>query len=161
MRTFLIMLFALALTGCVSTKSNEIFITEKITSPKVIAFTGDRAPWVYEIEKRLRSRGFLIKRIPSQRNIINDIDPDKTEVYSETSARFLLLVDGYAPNSSMTRCFGGGYKFDYINVELVDVKNNETVLHYSNSGYSENCPPMSGTIFTDIENAVNNAWGSL
>jgi len=48
--------------------------------------------------------------------------------------------------------------FEYIDAELIDVKTNETVLHYSNSGYSENCPPLSGTIFKDIVEAVTQVW---
>ena len=50
------------------------------------------------------------------------------------------------------------YKFDYINVELIDVATNETAMHYSNSGYSENCQPLSGTIFADIVNMISSVW---
>ncbi len=82
----------------------------------------------------------------------------KTEVYKEASTRFILHIDGYAQNNSMERCFAGGYKFNHIDVELLDTQKNETVFHYSNSGYSENCPPLSGTIFGDIANLTNSAW---
>jgi len=33
-----------------------------------------------------------------------------------------------------------------------------TILNVNGSGYSEKCPPVSGTIFSDIANAVNGAW---
>ena len=120
--------------------------------------SGERAPWVYEIEKRLRKNGFSIKRMVSQNVSVEQVSPTKTEAYNAAAARFILHVNGYAPNTSMTRCFGGGYHFDYINVELIDVRTNETVFHYSNSGYSENCPPLSGTIFTDIADMVSQSW---
>jgi hypothetical protein len=136
----------------------DVFIKDKVTGPKIIAMSGTRAPWVYEIEKRLRQNGFEIKRMASQNVAVEHVSPTKTEAYNEASARFILSIDGYAPNTSMTRCFGGGYQFDYINAELIDVRTNETVLHYSNSGFSENCPPLSGTIFTDIVNAVTQVW---
>lgn len=146
------------LLGCVSTQTRDVFLEKKITGPKVIAMSGERAPWVYEIEKRLRKNGFSIKRMVSQNVSVEQVSPTKTEAYNEASARFIFHVDGYAPNTSMTRCIGGGYRFEYINAELIDVRTNETVLHYSNSGYSENCPPLSGTIFTDITEMVSQSW---
>lgn len=42
------------------------------------------------------------------------------------------------------------YNFDYINIELIDIESDGTVMHYSNSGFSENCQPLSGTIFSDV-----------
>jgi len=148
----------LLLSGCVSTQTKDVFIEKKISGPKIIAMSGKRAPWVYEIEKRLRKNGFKIKRMASQNVAVEKVSPTKTEAYNEASARFILHIDGYAPNTSMTRCFGGGYRFEYIDAELIDVRTNETVLHYSNSGYSENCPPLSGTIFTDIVESVTQVW---
>jgi hypothetical protein len=131
---------------------------EKIAGPKVIAMSGSRGPWVYEIEKRLKKNGFKIKRMASQNSSVERVSDTKTDIYKEASARHILHIDGYAPNNSMERCFGGGYRFSHINVELIDVASNETVFHYSNSGYSENCPPMSGTIFGDIADLANSAW---
>ena len=149
---------AIFVSGCVSTKSVDIMLNEKITAPKVIAMSGSRGPWVYEIEKRLKAKGFQIKRIASQNSSIEQISETKTEIYKEASARFILNIDGYAPNNAMERCFGGGYRFNHINVELIDVAKNETVFHYSNSGYSEGCPPLSGSIFSDIAEITNSAW---
>lgn len=149
---------ALLASGCVSTQTKDVFLTEKISGKKEIAMSGTRAPWVYEIEKRLRKNGFKIKRMASQNSTIEEVSSTKTEVYKEASTRFILNINGRAPNTSMTRCFGGGYNFSYINAELIDVRNNETVLHFSDSGYSEGCPPLSGTIFTDIAQIVTEAW---
>ena len=153
-----LLIAALFLTGCVTTKSSNVFLEQNISSPRVIALNGSRAPWVFEIEKRLRNNDFKIKRMASQNAVVENVSSSKTDIYNKASARYILNVDGYAPNNSMERCFGGGYNFNYITVELIDVRNNETVLHYSNSGYSENCPPLSGTIFGDIESLVVQNW---
>ena len=149
---------AVLMSGCVATKSVDIMISEKIDAPKVIAMSGSRGPWVYEIEKRLKANGFQIKRIASQNQAVEQVSDTKMEIYKEASARFIMNIDGYAPNNSMERCFGGGYRFDYINVELIDLTKNETVFHYSNSGYSEGCQPLSGSIFGDIAEITNSAW---
>ena len=58
----------------------------------------------------------------------------------------------------MNRCFGGGYKFDHISTGLVHTATNETILNVNGAGYCENCPPMSGSIFGDIADAVDAAW---
>ena len=145
-------------SGCVSTRTTEVLIEEKVDGPKEIAMSGTREPWVFEIERRLREKGFEIKRMTSQITAAEQVSANRTEIYNEAAARFILVVDGYASNSSMTRCFGGGYRFEFINVELIDTANNQTAMHYSNTGYSENCPPLSGTIFTDIVTGVEQIW---
>lgn len=151
-------LCVLYLSGCASTKSVDIVSTEKIDAPKVIAISGGKGLWVKEIQKRLRSKGFTIKRSVSQQTVIEKESADRTSVYKDAATRYILVLDGYAPSDSFQRCIGGGgYKFDYINAELVDLAKNETIFSYSNSGYSEGCP-MGGTIFTDIENLMVNAW---
>ena len=146
------------LQGCASTKTMDFMSDQKITEPKLIAMSGSRGPWVYEIEKRLKTMGFEIKRMASQNISEVQVSDTKTDIYREASTRFILHIDGYAPNTKMTRCYGGGYRFSHIDVELIDVVKNETIFHYSNSGYSEKCPPMSGTIFGDIAEMTNSAW---
>lgn len=140
----------LMVAGCAETHSYDVLTAEKVIGPKEIALLGPRYPWVIEIEKRLRAEGFSVKRWASQHQTTELVSPTKIQTYQESPTRILLSLDGYAPNSSMTRCFGGGYKFDYIQAELIDVANNEVIASYSNSGYSENCPPLSGSIFSDI-----------
>jgi hypothetical protein len=159
LRSTSIALVAIVLAqGCAANKTMDVMTDEKITAPKVVAMSGSRGAWVYEIEKRLKASGFEIKRWASQNSSMGQVSDTKTDIYRESSTRFVLHIDGYAPNTKMERCYGGGYKFSHINVELIDVSKNETVFHYSNSGYSENCPPMSGTIFGDIVQMANSAW---
>ena len=82
MRYSLITLFIVVLSGCVSTKSMDILVDEKFEGPKIIAMSGTRAPWIYEIEKRLREKGFEIKRMASRNVSVEEVSPTKTEAYS-------------------------------------------------------------------------------
>lgn len=148
----------LFLVSCASTKNSDILINTKINGPKIIAIDGVRTPWLHEIEKRLRKNGFTVKRMVSQNLSIEKVNSKVTRTYNEASAPYILYVDGYAPNNAMERCYGGGYRFDHIDVELIDVLKNETILTYSNSGYSEGCPPLSGSIFGDIVGLINSVW---
>ena len=150
----------LAMLGCVSTQSQVVFEPGVVDGPKVIALSGPRHPWTVEIEKLLRSRGYEIKRFASTTRATELTSPGRVESYNQSSARVVLHVDGFAPNTSMTRCFGGGYKFSYIIAEIIDTARNVSLATYSNSGYSENCPPLSGTIFRDIADMVDAVFSS-
>jgi len=143
----------ISLSAC-GYKSSEVFSQGTIEGPRVIAFVSPRNAWSAQIESRLRAKGFAVKRFASVVSVTEQVSPTRSETYREAVARVVLRVDGYAPDNVMTRCLGGGFRFDHINAELVDLKNNETLATYSNSGYSENCPPLSGSIFKDIVNMV-------
>ena len=151
---YLMVCLALLLVACVPTREMAVYVSEPIVGPKEIALVGNRAPWVIEIEKRLRAEGVAIKRFASLGEATKQTSETQTETTATTTTRIILVLDGFAPNTGMTRCFAGGYNFGYINAEIIDSKNNETLSVYSNSGYSEDCPPLSGTIFGDITDMV-------
>lgn len=151
---------AMTTTACVSTDSLTVYESGSIEGPRVVALVGQRRPWTVEIESRLRDRGYTVRRFPSVAVVYEEISETRAEVFNEASARVILVVDGHAPNTSMTRCFGGGYRFSYIEAELIDTAENETLAYYANSGHSENCPPVSGTIFTDIVWMVDSVFAN-
>jgi hypothetical protein len=148
---------SILLSGC-ATGSKTVLSEEKITSPKVIALNAPRMPWVIEIETRLRQKGFKVLRWASQKNVKEQVNANRTEEYREAATRYILTINGSAPLGNMHRCFAGGYNFDYITAELIDVDTNETLVNITGSGYSENCPPLSGTIFSDIISGVVDSW---
>ena len=145
------------LSGCAH-QATDIFTDKKIMAPKVIAMDAPRTPWVIEIESRLRKEGCRVLRWTSQIAVQEQTSETRKESYREASAPYILVIRGYANASSMHRCFGGGYNFSDLTAELVDVKNNETIFSVSGSGYSENCPPMSGNLYGNIVNAVKQSW---
>jgi len=146
------------LTGCVTTQDKGFYLESKIQSPKVIAISGTRAPWVNQIKKRLKKNGFILKPMASQYSISEKVSNSKEISYNEASARYILHLDGYARMGVMYRCFGGGYIFDYISAELIDAHKNTTVMSFSDSGMSEGCEPMSGTLYEDLTNSVVQSW---
>lgn len=156
-RLLICILSAIAIFGCAS--GNVVQIADsKITGPKIVALNAPSAPWVIEIQNRLKQEGFKVLRWSSRTRVTEKTDEARIEQYNEAEARYVLVIDGYAPYDWANRCFGGGFRFSHISVDLVDAKTNETVLNVNGSGYSENCPPLSGTIFTDIAKAVSKAW---
>ena len=129
-----------------------------VTGERVVALAGPREPWTSEIEKRLRAKGYTVKRFVSVAEVSTQVATGVVETRTQASARVVLNVSGYAENTAMTRCFGGGYKFLTISAEVIDLESNETLSTYSNSGYSEDCPPLAGTIFGDIVGLVDDAF---
>lgn len=156
-RLLICILSAIAISGCAS--GNVVQIADsKITGPKIVALNAPSTPWVIEIQNRLKQEGFKVLRWSSRTRVTEKTEEARIEQYNEAEARYVLVIDGYAPYDWANRCFGGGFRFSHISVDLVDAKTNETVLNVNGSGYSENCPPLSGTIFTDIAKAVSKAW---
>ena len=117
-----------------------------------------RVVQISEIQNRLKQKGFRVLRWSSRTRVSEQTSATRTESYNQAEARYVLVIDGYAPYDWVNRCFAGGYKFDHISTDLVDTVTNETILNINGSGFSENCPPMSGTIFSDIANAIDAAW---
>ena len=147
------------LIGC-SHDITTVMVNRKIEGPKMIALDAPTAPWVAPIEQRLRQKGFKVMHWASQRQVEQGTKERRVESYREASTRYVLVIRGEAYLDMMNRCFGGGFKFDFINAELVDVRTNETIVTYSGSGYSEDCPPASGNIFENISSMVSNVWGT-
>ena len=154
---FIIILFALLTTGC-ATGTKTVLVDKKITEPKVIALDAPRTPWVVEIENRLRQKGFKVLRWASTKRVKEQVSNTTNEEFKQASTRYVLSIEGFAPLDAMHRCIAGGYRFEYITTELIDAQTNETILNISGSGYSENCAPLSGTIFKDIISGVESAW---
>ena len=111
-----------------------------------------------EIEKRLKEEGFTVLRSGSVNESIEVVSGTKMIIYNEASTRYYLSVDARAPTDFANRCFGGGYNFDYIYADLIDVSTNETIKSIEARGYSENCPPLSGTIYGDIAKMVSSSF---
>ena len=148
----------LGLTGCASSGRVVQLSDATIDGPRVLALDAPSAPWVIEIQNRLKKKGFRVLRWSSRTRVTEQTSSSRLESYNEAEARYVLIITGQAPYNWANRCFGGGYRFDHISTDLVDTATNETILNVNGSGYSEDCPPMSGSIFTDIVKAVDGVW---
>ena len=157
MRFFLVITVAILLSSCAKGRVTEQSDT-KLSGPRIIALEAPSAPWVVEIQTRLKEKGFRVLHWSSRTRVTEQTADNRVEHFNQSEARYVLVIEGYAPYDWANRCFGGGYRFDQISTDLVDTVTNETILNINGSGYSENCPPMSGTIFSDIANAVDGAW---
>lgn len=139
MNKIVFVLLVFLLNACAH-NNTQFYSNEKIGGEKVVIMETQGKPWETEIEKRLRAKGYKVLANTSTR--------------SDVKAK--LELDGSFYTNR--RCFAGGYCFAYINANLIDLSKDERIANYSGDGYSENCPPMSGAIFTDIVTMVDAYW---
>ncbi len=160
MKKILSILFVtIFLQSCASHKMSYSSISEPIKDKKVIALAGQRLPWVVEIEQRLKSKGFTVLRYSSVQKT-TEKSQNKDIEYQEASTRYVVQLSGFAPLEWAHRCLGGGYKFSFISAEVIDTRTNESIYSFNDSGYSENCAPLSGTIFTDLVDGIDSLWSA-
>jgi hypothetical protein len=153
-----IIVLGLLLVGCVAIGNKTLEIENKISDPKIIALNvNSGGPWMREIERRLKKSGFKVLRASSVNEAI-EVSGKKIIKYNEATTRYFLRVDAQAPTSAYYRCFGGGFQFDYIYGDLIDLQTNETVASIESRGYSEGCQPLAGKIFTNISKMVTESW---
>ena len=157
-KIFEFIVLAFLLFGCVAVGDQTLQIENKITDEKVIAVNvNSGGPWMREIERRLKQKGFKVLRAASVNEAI-EVSGKKLIKYNEASTRYFLRVDAAAPTDAMRRCFGGGYNFDYFYADLIDLESNETKASIESRGYSEGCQPLAGKIFTNTTLMVVNSW---
>lgn len=127
-----------------------------LTGPKQIAIAGRRDEVERALEDSLRARGFHVKRYVSNTVATDVTSPTHAESYNEAATRYVLELDW----ELVDRCFGGGFRFKFINVDVIDLRENETVMSMHSGGYSEKCQPLSGHIFGGIVQQLEQVWGS-
>jgi hypothetical protein len=137
----------LFLASCAS-GSVVVLKEERIRAARVVALDAPLAPWVPQIEKRLKQHGFQVKRISR----------DQTGSLANLGARYVLRLTGDYHTGWERRCLGGGYRLQGLTAELLDLETNEALASTSGEGYSEDCPPLSGSIFGDVASMVADRW---
>ena len=153
-----ILVLGLLLTGCVAVGKQTLEVDNKISDPKVIAVNvTNGGPWMREVERRLKQSGFKVLRAASTNEAI-EVSGKKLIKYNEATTRYFLRIEAAAPTSFAHRCFGGGFNFDYIYGDLVDLQTNETIASIESRGYSEGCQPLAGKIYTNITKMVVDSW---
>ena len=133
-------------------ESEKLYIS-KTSEPKIIVVNAKESKMRVQIEQQLRKKGFQIKNYSSA-YVIKKHESERDVSHAKFPTRFVLNISG----SWRERCFEGGYPILYIIAELVDQNTNETIALYQGSGYTENCSPLSGTIFEEIASMVNDYW---
>jgi len=117
--------------------NQEPVLTLQVDDNAITIKANPFGPWVTSIKERLAERGVDVKS------------------YSSTSkTKFVLHLNANAPTGWIHKCFGGGYQFDYYIAELIDSTTNKVISSVEDSGFSEGCQPLSGTMYTQTVNMI-------
>jgi hypothetical protein len=111
--------------------------TSQVDDKAITIKANPYGPWVASIKERLIEKGVNVKSYSSK---------DKT--------RYILHLNANAPTGWIHKCFGGGYQFDYYIAELIDSTTNKVISSVEDSGFSEGCQPLSGTMYTQTVNMI-------
>ena len=145
-----------ASTACAGKATFLLKPASPLSGPKELTVLGSRNDVVIAFEDYLRERGFRIKRFISRQVISEREARDRIVTYADAETRYAVEID--ADVAAGGRCFGGGFRLSYLRMELIDLALNEVVMSARASGYTERCPPMSGTVFHDLVDAIVEAW---
>jgi hypothetical protein len=126
----------------------------RLAGPKVVVFvdTGDAAkaldlgPTRLLFTSALKSKGFAVKRFAKD----------------DGSIRYALELRG----TMRSRCRDGGFDFEWLEMYVIDLARNETVMVLQGSGYTEGCvrhktailDEERGTLFRDLTDLLSAAW---
>ena len=157
MKKIFSLLFLIVLSSCIAIGEQTLRVQNKIVAPKEISINLNSGPWMGEIERRLQAEGFkvIITSSSGQTTVTNK---DKQFKYNQATAQYFLQINASARTDFMARCFGGGYNFDYIYANLIDIQTQETIASIQSRGFSEGCPPLEGAIYTNIAKMVSDSW---
>lgn len=147
----------LALAGC-ATGSSTAGGHGRITTPKIVGLDAPRAPWVDEIELRLRQGGFSVVRGVGRPYREDAPGGTGATGFHESMTRYVLVLDGRASLEPSSRCFGRVFRFDYLNARLVDTRTDDMLFSLWDSGYSEDCSPFRGRLFSELLDGIQDAW---
>lgn len=154
-RMLLLAAAGLLLSGCAAPRVASVGIARppaaRFTAPKVVVFvdSGDvkntQGPDSAELllGEALRNQGFQVKRFADR---------------GDASIPFALEVRGALEREV---CVGPGLSFAWLNVFVIDLKRNETVMTIRGEGPAENCrvwAQPNGDLFAKVARTLADAW---
>ena len=159
MKTALMILVVMAISGCVMTNGNITISKIGKINPnnKNIALTND-SYYNTDLAIALAKYGFHIKSMPMQEHITHkDIKGNSYISYNKATARYGLQLD-VMPNYLWTCSIGSG---TWVNAKVIitDLKNANMVLVISQSGTDKPCISFSSPpIWLSMAKAIHDNW---
>src|SRR4051794_27781452 len=83
------------LAGCVASQQIDRLSTARAEGPRTVALEAPSQPWVAEIERRLRDRGFKVMRWAT-RTQASVSSEHLTETFNVAETRYIVKIDGAA-----------------------------------------------------------------
>lgn len=151
--SLVVFLTTLLSSGCAH---KETYKNGTATGEKTIALRAPQEPWAQRLQQAIQAAGYKVV-IASQAGTISKTLPDGSILTQPIATTpYVLEIGGYV--SPMRRCFGGGQYFDEFSAVLYDTVGNQQIFAYYDSGYSENCPPLSGKLYGNVVKLLNESW---
>lgn len=149
-RLAVLVVSAVMFTGCGHVTAVSLLKrpSAPLHGPRMVVFlnsgnvenTKGLAPVEFALGEHLRLKGFEVKRFAKEDGSI----PYGLELRGE--------IDD--------RCSEGGFKFDWLEVVVVDLRANEEVMGLRGEGYSDDCVHWGkpGTMFSEMAEQIRASW---
>jgi hypothetical protein len=132
----------------------DVTPTTPLTGPKEVAIMGTRTEVVAELEDALSAHGFTFRHYVSRDRPTEPIGQVRVGENLNDNTKYAIEVT----SDVFDRCLGGGFVLSSLRVSVIDRESNQLMLRSVAKGRTEKCPPISGTVFRDIADAINSAW---
>jgi hypothetical protein len=125
-----------------------------LTGPKEVAIMGTRTEVVAELEDALSAHGFTFRHYRSRDRTTAPVGERPMGENPADNTKYAIEVT----SDVYDHCLGGGFILNSLRVSVIDRSSNELMLRTTAKGRTEKCPPLSGSVFRDIADAINAAW---
>jgi hypothetical protein len=153
-----LLLLVLALGACAGAPPGratlDVAPAAALTGPKVVAIMGTRTDVVAALEDALGAHGFTFRHYVSRSRVTAPPGQAQMDAGAADDTKYAIEVT----SDVFDRCIGGGFVLSSLRVSVIDRQTNELVLRTEAKGRTEKCPPLSGSVFRDIANAISSAW---
>ena len=150
------LLFALGACAGSAPGKGTLDVTPKapLTGPKEVAIMGTRTEVVAELETALSADGFTFRHYRSRDRTTVPVGQVEVPENPADNTKYVIEVT----SDVYDHCLGGGFILTSLRVSVIDRASNELMLRTTAKGRTEKCPPISGSVFRDIADAINAAW---
>jgi hypothetical protein len=125
-----------------------------LSGPKEVAIMGTRTEVVAALEDALSAHGFTFRHYRSRDRATSPVGEAPMGESTADNTKYAIEVT----SDVYDHCIGGGFILTSLRVSVIDRASNELMLRTTAKGRTEKCPPISGSVFRDIADAINAAW---
>jgi hypothetical protein len=152
------LLLLLAVAACAGAPPGKgtVDVAPKValTGPKEVAIMGTRTEVVAALEDALSAHGFTFRHYRSRDRAAAPVGEAPMGENPADNTKYAIEVT----SDVYDHCIGGGFILTSLRVSVIDRSSNELMLRTTAKGRTEKCPPISGSVFRDIADAINAAW---
>lgn len=155
-RIYFLGLVAWLLTGCVMLSSGPVAvksISKQEKGERIVTFLNN-TPYVAEMSVALAENGFVVKPMPTQKQITELQSSTRIEKYNEATTRWGISLQ---TQYSGMKCAFTDFDIHHFTLMLTDIETNQVVLVMKQKGSDGPCTTVE-PVFGTLAKALAENW---